>query len=206
MYLTSFLAGFLSFLTLNMFLITLFLIIAFSNFRLTTKNDKKYIALLCFSITGLYTIFGFCLIDNIYDLWIFYNPKGLLELIIFALNLIFSLWLTGFFRISLFNLDKNRLLKSLMILNIAVVFTLLSFRSTGTIIGATLVSFSGSQNIISQVIPIIILSLGFVMPIGLILILLTRIIKKISEKKWWKIIQVIAGVIFITMSIIDYIK
>lgn len=202
MLLNSFLAGFISLLTVNMFLMTLFLIIAFSNFKLTIKNNKKFISLLCFSVIVLYTIFGLWLINNLNDLWIFYNSKGLLRLIIFALNLIFGLWITGFFRISLFNFETNRLLKNLMILNIAVVFTLSSFSSTGTIICAILVSFSDSQNIISQIIPIIILSLGFVIPIGLILIFTTRIIKRISEKGWWRIVQVIAGTIFIIMSII----
>ncbi|NME69132.1 hypothetical protein HHU12_14245 [Flammeovirga aprica JL-4] len=84
----------------------------------------------------------------------------------------------------------------------SIFFTLASFSSTGTIIGVIQLNFLENQSYLLALIPVLILCLGLILPIGFLVYFLDKKITKIKEHKTTRIVQSIIGGAMIVTTIV----
>ena len=198
----AFLGGVISILTPSVFLMTLFLLIGLSKVNLTKGNRIYFISAFCALIIIFYATIGILLNDiTPVDLNTF--SSSLYVKYIFAiLNIILGLWLLGLFKLISQNIESKLLFISLMLGIMSIVFTVSSFSGAEPIIGVLLIANSKSTSLIDSVIPLLIFAIGLIIPVGLIVFFMSKLISKKKEKKWLKTVQLLTGAIVITVTII----
>ena len=202
MYIQALLGGLISVLTPSVFLMTLILIIGLSKMNLTKGNGIYVISTFCALIVIFYVTIGVLLNNSTpIDLNSF-SSIPTLKYIFVILNIILGLWLLGFFNVISSKIESKWLFINLVIGIMAIVFTASSFSGTGPIIGVLLIANSESTTLIYSMIPLLIFAIGLVIPIGLIVFFISKLISKKKEKKWLKIVQMFTGAIVITITII----
>lgn len=176
----------------------IFLIIAFNNFRFTTK--QYIISLMGFGliIIGSYVIYGL-LIPMSDDLFFFTESNISFIISHTVLHIVFGLWIIGIIKLKDNNIMIKRILSLLLLLIIGIIFSYSALSNTSVIIGNIVVSDMTSDSLI---IPLIGFAFGLFVSVGLILFLTSGFIKNLSEKKWWKIVKISAGSLFLTLVII----
>ncbi len=198
MYIEALLGGIISVLTPSVFFMTIISIIVFS--KMDLKNDFR-----------LFTISIFCLLIIIYYVIIgmFLNSTapGILtdhriKLLFVILNISIGLWLLGLLNVFSKNIESNKLFKSIGVVIISIVFAAQSYSATAPIIGTILIASIGETTILATVLPLLVFAVGFTIPIGLIVFLMSRFISKKKEKKWFVIVESLIGIIIITLTIV----
>jgi len=193
--------GLLSVLTPVVAFWLIFLIIAFNNFRLTTK--RYIISLIGFGLVviGSYVIYGI-LIPKTADLFLITDSNVVFIVLYTVLYIVFGLWIIGVITIKTNNIVIKQILRMLIVLIIGIVFSYSAISNTDSIFWNIIVSDMSIDGLSSIIIPLTGFAFGLFISVGLILVLTSGLIKKLSEKKWWKIVKVSSGSLFLVLFII----
>ncbi|MTI30174.1 hypothetical protein [Xanthovirga aplysinae] len=200
-----FLSGLITILTPVTFLMIFLLLIAFNHLSLRKKTNLKPIIIFCGSVVLLYSIIGISILNLPTDISKVLSPNGIINNLTLLLNLTFGVWLMGVLKNVSIKNKNSTLWKNLLILLFAIVFSFGSFSNSGPIIGSLLINDLGDQSYFNKITPLVFFSLGLIIPVGLLLISLEKVIRKASTKKWWEFFRFLTGLAFITLTIIGQI-
>ena len=201
----SFIAGIIALITPGTILMMLVLIYSLSKIGISKKNKWLYVIFVCVFITFFHLVLGFILNDKLHadaqDVTIDANSiVSELGYLVVVSKLLLGLWLSGVLKPIFVKIEASIIFKFMVILIIAFVFSVLSFSDSMPILGAVILHLCNS-GIFSIAMCIISFSLGLVIPIGLILILIVRLIERVNIQKWWNILQIVIGIILISITL-----
>lgn len=199
----TFISGLTSFLTPSIFPLFIAIPIIFEKFgNSLEKRRNNIIAFAVFTITIFLSKSLSLLLHN--DLS-FSNYNFYLDLIVDLLQVLFFIYFIVLVLKRPKKLNNKLWLRALSILGIGILSYELAQRSlgnSGPILGEVLISESFQEELYYSFWLCFTFSLGLILPFVLILFVAENYYKKMSSKKWWKIIQVCTvGWLFITAMI-----
>ncbi len=207
----AFLAGLISILTPATLLMTIFLSVAFSHLKKSGKSTLNLIVFFCLLTLVIYPLYGkliFYLLDkNVSDFWI----VDVCNYFLYTMSLVFGIWLTGIPK-SLFFKGKNHNTQFFLILFIlALVFSFVSYKSAGPIVGSILIENQSAHLMPANVLEyhfdsflkLLFFTIGMLIPICFLIVLLQKLLRKLESKAYWEFVVFLIGIVFIAFFIIE---
>lgn len=100
----------------------------------------------------------------------------------------------------------KRLLWIMIVLVIGITFSFSTLSSTYPILGAIIVSTVSGNSLMSVILPLFGFAFGLTVSAGLILIFTSRLIKRLSNKKWWNFFRISLSSLYIILVLIGLIS
>jgi cytochrome c biogenesis protein CcdA len=206
MLIQSLLTGFLSVLTPTVVFMIALLMISFNNFNTTTKGYLLNIIGFGTIIIGFFLLLRLLVSNYSIDIFSITNSNIGFKIVLTILQLVFGLWIFGVLKIESKSVVIKRFLWVLIVVLTGIIFSFSTLSSTKPILGAIIVSSKSSDSLLSIFLPLFGFAFGLTVAVGLILILTSRLIKRLSNKKWWKIVQLAFGSLYLVLVIIGLIS
>jgi cytochrome c biogenesis protein CcdA len=199
-YLQSLLGGLISFISPVVFLIFLFVWVAFSRF--TRKERKAYIGLFSLLVIAFYQLFVYLTREFASNIFLELSEHYLFNVLVLAIHFSIGLWIIGLFhKVKSPELLQKTLL-SLFVTGLALSFSLSSVSGIGPILGTLLVYNASEPGVFIQFLPVLVFCIGLLTPITLILWFTGKLCSKWNEKKGWNITRMILGGLFILINLL----
>lgn len=197
--------GLLSVLTSGVLLQLLFSILVFQRLQFSTKQHKVNVVIFIGLILFIYAFNVANLIrtEKLFtlsdDSRIFYFSYGI--------QIVFLIWFLSTF-IEKFKILRqgglHQVFRFFGVSAMSILLVLVSFSNFGPILSSLLVTSPSNMNPIIVHCTIGIFALGLILPISLILWFVPKVYSKWEQKRWWKIVQITASLLFLIKPIISF--